>query len=434
MSEARRIPDRPRPPVRTRVALTAAAAARWASRAAGRGKGSMIGGLVAEKIDPRIMLRLAAGREIALITGTNGKSTTTRMTAAALAGLGEVATQADGANMDAGIVATLSLQPDAPVAALEVDELHVAHVADNTSPRVFTLLNLSRDQLDRVGEINIIEQSLRGGIARHPDAVVVANCDDVLVTSAAFDAPNVVWVAAGAGWVGDSVSCPRSGEPIVRHGEDWYSTGDERFRRPAPQWWFDDDKIYGPDGFVAPMALKVPGRANRGNATQAVATAVAMGADPADAVAAVGTVGEVAGRYGTVQLGDHRIRTLLAKNPAGWQEALAMIDTDADSLVIAVNGQVPDGEDLSWLWDVRFEEFEQVEVVASGERAADLSVRLLYAGAEHTVTDDPFAAIAACPPGRVEVLANYTAFRDLGVALERAGARPVENTVEDNAR
>ena len=78
------------------------------------------------------------------------------------------------------------------------------------------LLNLSRDQLDRVGEINHIERTLRGGLARHPDAVVVANCDDVLMTSAAYDSPNVVWVAAGGGWANDSVSCPRSGEIIVR--------------------------------------------------------------------------------------------------------------------------------------------------------------------------------------------------------------------------
>ena len=117
-------------PARTTVALAAAGAARWASRTAGRGKGSMIGGLIAEKIDPQIMSRLAAGKKTALITGTNGKSTTTRMTAAALAELGEVATQADGANMDAGIIATLSLQRSAPICALEVDELHVPHVSD----------------------------------------------------------------------------------------------------------------------------------------------------------------------------------------------------------------------------------------------------------------------------------------------------------------
>ncbi|MCT1351751.1 MULTISPECIES: MurT ligase domain-containing protein [Gordonia] len=409
-----------RVPARTAIALGAAAAARWASRTAGRGKGSMIGGLVAAKIDPQIMGRLAAGKRTAIVTGTNGKSTTTRMTAAAMAELGEVATQADGANMDAGIIATLTLSRTAPFCALEVDELHVPHVSDAVDPEVLVMLNLSRDQLDRVGEINMIERRLREGIARHPETTVIANCDDVLVTSAAFDAPDVVWVAAGASWVGDSVSCPRTGEPIVRSEEGWRSTGDDNFRRPTPDWWFDDENIYGPDGFSAPLELAVPGRANRGNATQAVAAAVAMGADPRNAVAAVGTVGEVAGRYGIHQVGNHSVRTLLAKNPAGWQEAMSMIDQDADGLVIAVNGQVPDGEDLSWLWDVRFEAFETMQVVAAGERAADLSVRLLYAGAEHTTIPDPMAAIASCPPGRVEVLANYTAFRDLGTALERA--------------
>ena len=390
----------------------------------------MIGGLVAAKIDPQIMSRLAVGRRSVLITGTNGKSTTTRMTAAALGTLGPVATQPDGANMDAGIIATLSVDRSAPVAALEVDELHVPHVADATNPQVLVLLNLSRDQLDRVGEINAIERRLREGIARHPGTPVVANCDDVLVSSAAFDAPEVIWVSAGAGWVGDSVSCPRTGEPVLRKGDDWYSSGDPDFRRPQPQWWFDDEYIYGPNDFQAPMTLAVPGRANRGNATQAVAAAVAMGVDPAAAVRAVGTVGEVAGRYGSFQLGDRQIRTLLAKNPAGGQEALSMIDTDADSLVIAVNGQVPDGEDLSWLWDVRFETFETMKVIAAGERASDLGVRLLYAGAEHTTVPDPMKAIASCPPGRIEVLANYTAFRDLGTAMARAGATPIQSTGE----
>ncbi|WP_238071797.1 DUF1727 domain-containing protein, partial [Rhodococcus zopfii] len=152
------------------------------------------------------------------------------------------------------------------------------------------------------------------------------------------------------------------------------------------------------------------------------AAAVALGADPAAAVAAASTVGEVAGRYSTVQVGPHSVRMLLAKNPAGWQEALSMIDPTVDGLVIAVNGQVPDGEDLSWLWDVRFEHFDGVQVVASGERGTDLAVRLTYAGVEHTLVPDPLRAIASCPPGRVEVLANYTAFRDLNTALAKGSA------------
>ncbi|QZT62502.1 Mur ligase family protein [Mycolicibacterium austroafricanum] len=404
---------------RGRIALAAGAGARWASRVTGRGAGAMIGGLVAMTLDRSILGQLGRGRRTVVITGTNGKSTTTRMTAAALATVGSVATNAEGANMDAGLVAALAAAPRAPLAALEVDEMHVPHISDAVSPAVIVLLNLSRDQLDRVGEINHIERTLRAGLARHPSAVVVANCDDVLMTSAAYDSPHVVWVAAGGGWASDSVSCPRSGEIIVRDGAHWYSTGCD-FKRPSPDWWFDDTHIHGPDGLSLPMTLTLPGTVNRGNATQAVAAAVVLGADPAAAVAAVSGVDEVAGRYRTVQIGGHTARILLAKNPAGWQEALSMVDRDAAGVVIAVNGQVPDGEDLSWLWDVRFEHFESVPVVAAGERGTDLAVRLGYAGVEHTLVHDTVAAIASCPPGHVEVLANYTAFLQLNRVLDRA--------------
>ncbi|WP_040772989.1 MurT ligase domain-containing protein [Nocardia pneumoniae] len=407
--------------VRGRLALAAAGAASWASQKAGRGKGSMIGGLIALKIDPTVMDQLGRQRRTVLVTGTNGKSTTTRMTTAALSTLGQVATQADGANMDAGIVAALNAHRRAPLAAIEVDELHLPHVTDALNPSAVILLNLSRDQLDRVGEINMIERKLRAGLAKHPATVVIANCDDVLVTSIAYDHPNVVWVAAGSGWAMDATSCPRSGEPIVWEGAHWRSTGAD-FQRPEPDWWLDGDDLVGPGGARFPLRLALPGRANRGNAAQAVAAAVALGADAAQAVAAAGTVREIAGRYRTVQVGEHDARLLLAKNPAGWQEALSMIDPASAGLVIAVNGQVPDGEDLSWLWDVRFEHFEGVQVVAAGERATDLAVRLTYAGVAHTTVPDPVRAIASCPAGHVEVLANYTAFRDLNRDLEQRTA------------
>lgn len=383
----------------------------------------MIGGLVAMTLDRSVLRQLGEGRRTAVITGTNGKSTTTRMIAAALGTLDPgtpVATNAEGANMDAGLVAALAADREAKLAALEVDEMHVPHVCDAVKPAVIVLLNLSRDQLDRVGEINVIERTLRAGLARHRHAVVVANCDDVLMTSAAYDSPNVVWVAAGGSWSNDSVSCPRSGEVIVRDQGHWHSTGAD-FKRPRPQWWFDSHTLYGPDDLALPMRLALPGAVNRGNAAQAVATAVALGADPTKAVAAVSTVDEVAGRYRTIRVGAHDTRILLAKNPAGWQEALSMVDKHAAGVVISVNGQVPDGKDLSWLWDVSFEHFEGTSVVAAGERGTDLAVRLGYAGVPHTLVHDTMAAIASCPPGRVEVVANYTAFLQLQRGLARRG-------------
>jgi UDP-N-acetylmuramyl tripeptide synthase len=236
------------------------------------------------------------------------------------------------------------------------------------------------------------------------------------MASAAYDRTDVVWVAAGGAWSADSVSCPRSGEVIVRDGAHWYSTGAD-FKRPSPHWWFDDGMLYGPEGLALPMQLRLPGSINRGNAAQAVAAAVALGADPVAAVAAVCDVDEIAGRYRTIRAGAHTVRMLLAKNPASWQEALSMVDKDAAGVVIAVNGRVPDGEDLSWLWDVRFEHFEEVftttPVVAAGERGTDLAVRLGYEGAAHTLVHDMVAAIASCPPGPVDVVANYTAFLQL---------------------
>lgn len=423
---------------RTAVATTAAKAARWASQATGRGSGGMIGGLVALAIAPNLMQDLGSGRATSLVTGTNGKSTTTRMLAAALRTRGEITTNDGGDNMDAGIVAAL-LGSTAPDTVLEVDELHVPGAADKLSPQALVLLNLTRDQLDRVGEINLIERRLRAAVDAHPEMTVIANCDDVLVTSAAFDAAKVVWVAAGAAWAGDSAGCPRTGAAIYRDGEDWHSPETlpcgRTFTRPEPDYVLTDIHtdpngssavLHAPDGQSVELHLQLPGRANLGNAAQAVAAAVVAGIPLAEAAAAVGTVAAVAGRYDTYHYGAHEVHTLLAKNPAGWQEALSMIDRSAGSVVIATNAQIADGEDLSWLWDVFFEHFDDLEVIATGERAADLSVRLSYAGVEHRTIDDPLAAIAACPPGQVEVLANYTAFRDLTRDLKRAAAEAGE--------
>ena len=416
---------------RTAVATTAATLATTASRATGRGAGGMIGGLIANAIDPTIMQNLAKQRPAILVTGTNGKSTTTRMLAAAVRTEHSVATNDGGDNMDAGIISALLAGKDASHLVLEVDELHVPHVADNLNPTALVLLNLSRDQLDRVGEINKIERALRGAVEAHPNMLIIANCDDVLMTSVAYDAKNVIWVSAGAGWMGESVTCPRTGGHIVREGEDWHAVkplADGReFRRPTPTWAVTEEGLVSPGG-VDKLQLSLPGQANRGNAAQAVAAAVeAFGVDRHKAIAAAESVDDVAGRYSTITLGNRTIRLLLAKNPAGWQEALSMVDREADGLVIATNGHVADGIDMSWLWDVRFEDFEDLPVKAAGERGTDLAVRLVYADISHELIPDPLTAIQSCPEGRIEVLANYTAFRDLKKALTAAAAKEHAN-------
>ena len=383
----------------------------------------MIGGEVALRISPKLLEELAAPFSSVIVTGTNGKSTTTRMVRAALESAGPVASNINGDNMTSGVLTALMQGKKATRAALEVDEMHVPGVAADVDPSVFVYLNLSRDQLDRVGEIGTVERRLRDGASAHPDAVVVANCDDPLIVSAAADNPNVVWVAAGGGWGGDSAAYPRGGR-VVRSGENWHLIpafdGEELpelSSRPQPQWWLEDVELApegpratlrGPDGVSVPLELKLPGRANLGNAAQAVA-------------AAVSSVTEVAGRYSVHNVNGRRARLMLAKNPAGWQEAMTMIDPRVEQVVIGVNGQVPDGQDLSWLWDVDFSAVKQPgrRVVACGERGADLAVRLEYAGVHCDLVPLPMDALAACEPGRVEMLLNYTAMRDFKVLLDR---------------
>src|SRR6202000_1404255 len=118
---------------------------------------------------------------------------------------------------------------------------------------------------------------------------------------------NAVCVAPGGGWAAESVSCPRSGEVIVREQGHWYSTGAD-FKRPSPQWWFDDENLYGPEGLALPMRLALPGVLTRATPAQGVGPAAARDPDPIDAVAAVSGVDEVAGRYRTIQVGAHTVR------------------------------------------------------------------------------------------------------------------------------
>ena len=233
------------------------------------------------------------------------------------------------------------------------------------------------------------------------------------MTSAAYDHTNVVWVAAGGSWAADSVSCPRSGEVIVRDQGHWYSTGAD-FKRPSPQWWFDDDMLYGPDGLALPMRLALPGTVNRGNAAQAVAAAVALGADPVGR----GDRG-VRGRRGRGALPDDPRRRAHRANAVGQEPGRL-----AGSAVDGGQGRGRGG-DLGQRAGARRRrsvlavgcafralraDLQAAPVVAAGERGTDLAVRLGYAGVQHTLVHDTLAAIASCPPGPVEVVANYTAF------------------------
>ncbi|SHG87253.1 UDP-N-acetylmuramyl tripeptide synthase [Streptoalloteichus hindustanus] len=402
---------------RTLAATKLGKGAAWLSRTAGLGEGGIIGGRVAMALDRDVLSGLASGRTVVLVTGTNGKTTTTSMVTRALSAAGPVASNSTGANMPDGHVAALMARPEARYAVLEVDEMHLDIAAEQTKPAVILLLNLSRDQIDRVGEVRTVAARLRQVVVDSPQAVVVANADDPMVVFAAEPAQRVVWVSVGGGrWTGDATSCPKCGERIDVSVERWACACG--LRRPEPAWAVRDQTVITDSGRELALQLNLPGQVNYGNAALAMAAVAQLGVVPEAALPRIREVSEVAGRYGDLVIGGRKVRLLLAKNPAGWHEMLQLVRASGRPVMLVVNAREADGFDLSWLWDVPFEQLAGLQVVVAGERAADMAVRLRYARVDVTMNPDPVEAVRMTPPGDLDVIANYTAFRMLRVKGE----------------
>lgn len=408
-------------PFRAKLAVSLSRGVAAISRATGRGDGSVIGGRIGLAIDPGLLARLATGRQIALVSGTNGKTTTTRLSAAAIGVLGTVATNSFGANLPNGHTSALAQAGDTRYAVLEVDEHYLPHAWSATRPMVVAMLNLTRDQLDRAKEVAMLAKLWRDTVRGRP-VHVVANSDDPMVVWAASAAQEVSWVAAGQRWHDDSAVCPECGSAIVRTiGEtgdttDWRCTGCV-LARPQPQWWLDGDSLVDPAGERHDVKLRLPGRVNRANAAMALAVADHFGVRACDALPRLAEITSVAGRYAIVERDGKAIRLLLAKNPAGWLEAFDM--ADHTPTLLSINARDPDGLDTSWLYDVDFSSLRGRPVLITGDRAYDLGVRLTVNGVAFTHVPSFGAALAALPDGRMEVIANYTAFQQIRAELNR---------------
>jgi lipid II isoglutaminyl synthase (glutamine-hydrolysing) len=406
-------------PLRARVATSIGGAAGRVSRLTGRGDGSVIGGVLGLRVEPDLLRLLAADRQIVLVTGTNGKTTTTRLICAALGALGQdVASNAFGANMEAGMASALGRAQDAPYAVLETDERYLPAVIQATRPRVVVLLNLSRDQMDRAAEIWLIARRWRQALAEAEGCLVVANADDPLVAWAASQAPRVTWVAAGQRWHEDSWCCPECGSHLRRDELGW-RCGECKFARPPTRWVLSGDSVIDEAGQMHALALALPGRANRSNAVVALAVASYFGASVDQALPLLRNVSSVAGRYTQVQRHGRNVRLLLAKNPAGWLEAFDVLGPPPGPVLLAVNAQVPDGKDTSWLWDVDYRVLSGRPVLVAGERRLDLAVRLEADQIEFELADGLDDAVARAPAGDLDVIANYTAFQQFRAVLGR---------------
>jgi len=398
---------------RDRVALAAGRAAGWASKVSGRGAGTQVSGRVMLAIAPHLLADVAAGRRVAIVSATNGKTTTTRLLAEALRACGvDVVSNHTGANMPAGVAAALGRDTTSSTAILEVDERWVPKVVDPLRTEVLVLGNLTRDQLDRFGEVRSIAERWRAVCDTHPDLAIVANASDPHVVWSVGSAANITWVALGAPWRSDAATCPECAA-LLTWTADSFACDHCGFAQPEAAYRLVGDTVQTPTGPLT-LALQLPGDWNRMNAALALTTAIAhYGVEGDRALAGLRAVEVVSGRFSTVTLPDGRdARVLLAKNPAGWTEVLRWLEPRPDSVVLAVNAHVADGRDPSWLWDVPYELLRGKAVAASGERALDVAVRLDYGNVDHHLEPDPMTA-AASLPGEVAIIASYTQFTHL---------------------
>ncbi len=425
--------------LRSKAAIVAGRGVAGASKLANLGSGSVIGGRVSLALDADLLGSLVAGRDVVLISGTNGKTTTTHLLVAALERHGPVVSNSLGANMPAGIVAALADADPAARAILEVDERWVDTVLRQTgASTTVLLLNLSRDQLDRSHEVRRIADDWRATLGELPTQQVVANADDPLIVWAAGSASTVIWVGTAAHWTNDANGCPACGgriafTDVAADGTSTWRCTSCEFAKPEPEWWLevepgpsadaDTHLLVRADGTRRRLDLALPGRVNAANAAMVLAAADAVGADLDRASRALATVTDVAGRYRTASVGGAQLRMLLAKNPAGWQEAIAMLAPAPQPVVASINARIADGRDPSWLWDVPFEHLRGRFVVALGERRHDLAVRLRYAEVDHAVGESLEAAVRLAAThaetSAVDLIANYTAFQDYRIEVDR---------------
>jgi UDP-N-acetylmuramyl tripeptide synthase len=426
-------------PLRSRIALAASRAASAASARLGRGRGTVIGGAVAVRVDPLLLRRLGEGRTTVFLSATNGKSTTATLLAAAVrATLGRAVHNEGGSNMESGLIVALDADRDAPYAILEVDELYLGPLSRALRPRVITLMNLARDYLERGVRYKRLIRHWRETVAAIDwPCTIIANADDPLVVWSLRGPrgprpPDLVWVAGGHRWAGDGMVCRddlvalRTNPASTPPGDWWCEHCGQR--RPEPAWTLADGVVHGPPPTPgdAPIAIGIevgmPGGVNEVNGLFALVTALTLGVPPEGAAAAFKGVVDVDGRYGRRVLDGRSVRLLLSKNPASWQETVEVVEASNEPLIFDITARGDfNARDTSFVWEAPIERLAGRPVIATGVRAHDIALRLEVAGLDVRAIPEPLEAIRACPPGPVTVATNYPAFLELRDALARSG-------------
>lgn len=423
---------------------------------------STLPGKITLKIDRTALGKQAEGRQIVLVTGTNGKTTTTSVLARLMeAGLGSsarVLSNEFGANLNSGIMTTLLNSKAGDYMILECDEAAFAQNASQLAPKAVVLTNIFRDQLDRFGELDTVLRLLKeGAVAAGPDCQVILCADDPNVASIGTAVSGSVYYFSADGEAfesenaeksshqTDAAHCPVCGHTLaynwrsMSHLGDFACTSceykrpkaDMVFRRIAGnrQIEFMTSEKLGTDWISSPWPLD--GLYNAYNACAAVlAVKQLLPEFTQDELRdGLARVKPAFGRLERIPYKGRELCFVLVKNPAGMEQGIRLVSEaeDAASVIFLLNNRVNDGVDVSWIWDAPFEHFtlDQLELGASGDRAGDMALRLDYAFGPNRIIevseDGPqlvMKFLEACPEGKtVYLLPNYSAMMDLRQAL-----------------
>lgn len=455
------------PPLTARrfAALLAGKAAATATRLTGRGGGTSLPGMVARRIDPGILGALIGERGIPVIaiTGSNGKTTTARFTAALLRGAGlPVSHNSAGSNLVQGVtsiaVAAADLRGRLPQSVLvsEVDEGALPAVAAEIRPTVLLVTNLFRDQLDRYGEIYAVAdlfETVAAGLST--DSVLCVNADDPIVAGLAADRPGRR-ISFGLALerstdeitrAADTIRCPRCRANLTYEHVYLSHMGAWRcpacgLERPPLDVAVTELEVEGLRetrctlrvlGGTLELSIPQSGVHIAYDAAGAVATCLALGVPLDHAAASLATVDPAFGRLERIEAGERSIVLGFAKNPTSFNTTLRALATEGlpRQLLVAASNTLVDGEDFAWLWDVDFEGAAAGvgQVTVSGLRADELANRLKYAGIDPgriTIVEDRRRALDVAlagtePGGTLTILAGYTPTIELRESMRRRG-------------
>lgn len=449
------------PGPRSLAAVAAARLGRAAARGILRRGGSALPGLIATTIDPGLLYALIGdlGGGTVLVSGTNGKTTVTGLVAEiAKAGGDPVVSNPSGSNLARGLLSHLlervdlrgrARWPRDSLGVLELDEAQLIASLGRIGPRAVVLTNLFRDQLDRYGELDALGRGFAASLAEcQPRPVLVVNRDDpVLAHIAESYSGRVVGFGLDVSQSGaepdewaDSTLCPECLGRLQYSGVAYSHLG--RFRCPDCGFAHRPPDVSGRvrradltgislecqvNGHAVTVDSPLPGTFNAYNLLAGLAAAHALGYSVESSAAVIAAAGPRFGRAERVELDGIEITLLLMKNPTGANELVRTLPKDAFDLLVLLNDRPADGEDVSWIWDVNFSAMDPRKLVTGGSRAADMALRLKYAGHQAAAVaegpvEDALRAALELGGRRLLVLSTYTAMLELRRWLLRWGA------------